>query len=127
MLKKIVFTYLALLACSAHAEPELRTLTTGSKFQCTANRSVDELKKKINGFPVLCVVKDDVFSSSVKKVVIPANSRLLGWTEKGYIIWTSWQTPEGKLVEGFSGLATSLKSGKTILNVVAVRDVEIWF
>lgn len=71
MLKKIVFTYLALLACSAHAEPELRTITAGTKFQCGANHSVTELKKKINGFPVLCVVQADVLSSATKQVVIP--------------------------------------------------------
>ncbi|MFZ6774402.1 hypothetical protein ACO0LB_16985 [Undibacterium sp. SXout7W] len=83
MLKQFAISCLSLLAFSAHAESDLRTIATGTKFQCTSNHPIATLKKKINGFPVLCVVKADILSTSTKQLVISAQSRLLGWTDNG--------------------------------------------
>lgn len=126
-MKAILFTLMALTAFPVCADNELRTISKGTKFQCSSTVSVAKLRKKISGFPVLCNVKSDVVSTISHQTVIPSNSRLLGWTDNGTVTWTSWQTPNGKLVEGFAGLASRLKSKKNALMVIATHDVQIWF
>ncbi|MHC2876916.1 TraB/TrbI/VirB10 family type IV secretion system protein [Ralstonia sp. 121560039-2] len=119
------------LASGADVQTDKRTIASGERFKCVLETPLRSSAISPDTV-VACLVLEDVNSFFSKSKVIPRQSKVVGSVENGRIVWFSWSTPSGLLVQldriAPGALVSTLpKNLSSELQVVATRDIQLEF